>query len=231
MIPIHDENPSKRFAVVNVSIILSCILIFFYQQILSDQNGMELIYSFGFIPVIFFGEMSLPTYLQVIPSELTILSSMFLHGGWMHLIGNMMYLWVFGDNIENYFGSLGYIFFYIICGLGAAFLQAYINLESEIPMIGASGAISGVLGAYLVLYPKANITVIIPIFYFVQTARLSAVIVLGVWFIIQLVSSLFQDSGGGVAFAAHIGGFLSGLIITLIIYMGGQFAKFNSKNI
>ena len=231
MIPIHDENPSKRFAVVNVSIILSCILIFFYQQILSDQNGMELIYSFGFIPVIFFGDMSLPTYLQLIPSELTILSSMFLHGGWMHLIGNMMYLWVFGDNIENYFGSLGYTLFYIICGVGAAILQAYINLESEIPMIGASGAISGVLGAYLVLYPKAKITVIIPIFYFVQTARLPAVIVLGAWFIIQLVSSMFQDSGGGVAFAAHVGGFLAGLIITLIIYFGGQFAKSDSKNI
>jgi len=140
---------------------------------------------------------------------------MFLHGGWMHLIGNMLYLWIFGNNVEDVMGHVRFIFFYLLCGIAAVFTQAFPNPQSDIPMIGASGAISGVLGAYLLLYPHARILVAIPFGFYIHTTRLPAGIVLGFWFILQLISSALSGGQGGVAFGAHIGGFVMGMILIL----------------
>jgi membrane associated rhomboid family serine protease len=149
---------------------------------------------------------------------LPLFTSMFLHGGWLHLGGNMLYLWVFGDNIEDKLGRARYLIFYILCGLAAAILHVVIDPMSEVPTVGASGAISGVLGAYLLLFPKARIVTLIPIFVFLQVAELPALLVLGFWFVLQffngLVSLGYETAGmGGVAWWAHIGGFVAGMIL------------------
>jgi membrane associated rhomboid family serine protease len=139
---------------------------------------------------------------------------MFLHGGWMHLIGNMLYLWIFGNNVEEAMGHVRFVIFYVLCGLAAVFAEALPDTGSEIPMIGASGAISGVLGAYLLLYPHARVLVVIPIGFILQTLRLKAVWVLAFWFVFQLVSSLLAPKeGAGVAFGAHMGGFIAGMAL------------------
>jgi len=140
---------------------------------------------------------------------------MFLHGGWLHLIGNMLYLWIFGDNIEDRLGRIRFLLFYLLCGVVAALGQGIADPQSEVPMIGASGAISGVLGAYIVLYPHARILVLVPLVVFITTLRVPALVVLGLWFAGQLLSSLAAapGSGGGVAFAAHVGGFVAGLVM------------------
>jgi membrane associated rhomboid family serine protease len=144
----------------------------------------------------------------------SVFTSMFLHGGWMHLLGNMWYLWIFGDNIEDRMGHGRYILFYLVCGVAAVFAQVLPEPDARVPMIGASGAISGVLGAYLLLFPHARVLVAVPFGFIIQMIRLPAVWVLGLWFAIQLVSSLLAEQGeGGVAFRAHLGGFIAGLII------------------
>ena len=148
------------------------------------------------------------------PAALTVFTSMFLHGGWMHLIGNMLYLWIFGNNVEDSMGHVRFFIFYFLCGIAAAMAQAIPNPESTVPMIGASGAISGVLGAYLLLYPRARVLVGIPLGFFLYTARLPAVAVLAFWFVLQLVSKLVTSAeGGGVAWGAHIGGFVAGVVL------------------
>jgi membrane associated rhomboid family serine protease len=139
---------------------------------------------------------------------------MFLHGGWLHLLGNMLYLWIFGDNVEDRLGRGRFVLFYLLCGAVAALGQGVADTRSEVPMIGASGAISGVLGAYLVLYPRAKILVLVPLFIFITTLRVPALVVLGIWFAGQLLSSMVatQGAGGAVAFAAHVGGFVAGVV-------------------
>jgi membrane associated rhomboid family serine protease len=217
MIPLKDDNPAKRFPFVTIFIISLCSLVFLYQFLLSVSASNAFIYSFGYIPAVFFGDAYLPLELRLIPSYLTLFTSMFMHGGIMHLLGNLLYLWVFGDNIESYLGHIRYFIFYIFCGLMAVLLHTLADTGSIIPLIGASGAISGVLGAYMVLFPRAKVLVAIPLLYFIYTTRLPAIIVLGIWFIIQLVSSLLQGESGGVAFLAHVGGFASGLILVSFI--------------
>jgi membrane associated rhomboid family serine protease len=139
---------------------------------------------------------------------------MFLHGGWMHIIGNMLYLWIFGNNVEDAMGHRRFIVFYLLCGIAAALAQALPNPSSEVPMIGASGAISGVLGAYLLLYPHARVLVVIPIFFYPYTVRIPAGWVLGFWFLMQVASSLSApEQQGGVAWSAHIGGFVAGMAL------------------
>ena len=168
----------------------------------------------GAIPAVLIGGMSLPAELQQLPTLATIFTSMFLHGGWMHLLGNMLYLWIFGNNIEDAMGHTRFIVFYLLCGVIAVFTHALPNADSAIPMIGASGAISGVLGAYLLLYPHARVLVLIWLGFFITTVRLPAVIVLGLWFGFQLLSSAIADPRtGGVAWGAHIGGFVAGLAL------------------
>ena len=152
----------------------------------------------------------LPNDLFKISPVGTIFTSMFMHGGWMHLIGNMLYMWIFADNIEDDLGTLNFVIFYLICGIGAAMSQVLMDINSQIPMIGASGAIGGVLGAYLINYPNAKVLVLIPFGFFSQLIKINALYALGFWFILQFISS-----GGGVAYAAHIGGFVSGMILIL----------------
>lgn len=214
MIPLHDDNPTHIRPVVTVSFITACVLIFFWQISLGSGGYQRIVYSLGVIPVVLFGEAELPPELALVPPEATLITSMFLHGGLMHLAGNMLFLWIFGNNIEDSMGHGRFVIFYLLCGIGAALTQAFIYPDSEVPMIGASGAISGVLGAYLLLYPHARVLVLIPLGFFLQLVRLPAVWVLGLWFVFQLLSSALADtSGGGVAFFAHIGGFVAGMLL------------------
>ena len=157
--PLSDQNPTKNKPIVCWFIIATCVILFFWQQSLSNEDQGKLVLSFGMIPSVLFGYNELSNELIKIPSEITILTSIFLHGGWMHLIGNMVYLYIFGDNIEDCMGKLRFTIFFSLCGIIAALSQSYINLESTIPMIGASGAVSGILGGYLIIFPRAKIRV------------------------------------------------------------------------
>ena len=213
MFPIHDDNPTRITPYVTYALLSACVLIFFWQVSLGDA-AQQAVYSFGVIPSVLFASRSLPVELEILPAWMTIFSSMFLHGGWMHLIGNMLYLWVFGNNVEDAMGHKRFILFYLSCGLLAALTQAVLNPDSEIPMIGASGAISGVLGAYVLLHPHARILVVIPIGILIYTPWIAAYWVLGFWFVLQLINSLISASDtGGVAYGAHLGGFVAGMLL------------------
>lgn len=213
MIPIHDDNPINTTPYVTYLLILSCVLVFFWELSLAEQlEGM--FYSLGVVPAALVGHGVLPTELIVMPAWLSIFTSMFMHGGWMHLLSNMLYLWVFGNNIEDAMGSGRFFIFYLICGMVAVFAQVLPEPESTVPMVGASGAISGVLGAYLLLYPRAKILVAIPLGIMFFTQRISAIFVLLFWFAMQLFSSYMSgEQEGGVAFGAHIGGYLAGMAL------------------
>src|SRR5690606_31324168 len=216
MIPIHDNNPTHRPPIVTVALIVACILIFSWQVSLEPQAATAAVYSFGFIPALLFTDASLPPELAVVPPSATLFTSMFLHGSFMHLAGDLLCLWVFGNNIEDVCGHGRFIVFYLLCGLAAAFTQALPNPESEVPMIGASGAISGVLGAYLLLFPHARVRVLVPFFIF-WVYEVPAGWLLGFWFVFQLLSGLGADvSQGGVAFWAHIGGFVAGMALIFV---------------
>jgi len=213
MIPLHDDNPSSSPPYVTFILIGICVLVFFWELSLGKQLQMS-VYSLGAIPAVVFGGQSLPPELQVVPPWLSVFTSMFMHSGWMHLIGNMLFLWIFGDNVEDAMGHGRFIVFYLLCGIFAVVAQALPDPNSVVPMIGASGAISGVLGAYLLLYPHARVLVVIPFGFYLHTMRIPAGLVLAFWFVIQLVSSIVAGKQqGGVAFGAHIGGFLVGMAL------------------
>jgi membrane associated rhomboid family serine protease len=213
MIPLHDDNPTRITPYLTIGFIVICVLVFFWQLSLGE-NVQRAIYSLGMIPATVFGDKSLPPDLILVPAWMTMFTSMFMHGGFMHLIGNMLYLWIFGNNVEDSMGYVRFIVFYFLCGIAAVFAQALPNPDSEIPMIGASGAISGVLGAYLLLFPHAKVLVAIPFGFYLHTMRIPAGFVLGFWFIMQLISSVGSNSQqGGVAFGAHIGGFVAGMLL------------------
>lgn len=214
MIPLHDDIPTSITPLVTIALIASCAAIFLWQLSLGDQGFQAAVVSLGVIPATLVGGQELPTELHRIPAALTAVTSMFLHGGWMHLIGNMLYLWIFGNNIEDAMGHGRFVLFYVLCGVVAALAQSIPNLDSTIPMIGASGAVSGVLGAYLLLYPRAHVMVLIPLGFFSQLVRLPAMFVLGLWFVLQLINSFLSASdAGGVAWGAHIGGFIAGMAL------------------
>lgn len=214
MIPIHDDNPTRITPWVTWSVIGLCVLAYLWQIGHGPREQQALVYGFGLIPAVFLGDLALPAELYRVPAGLTLLSSMFLHGGLLHLLGNMLYLWIFGNNIEDAMGHGRFVVFYVLCGIGAALAQALPDPTSQIPMIGASGAISGVLGAYLLLFPHARVLVAIPFGFFVHTVYLPAMLVLGVWFAIQVLSSLnMNPAEGGVAWYAHLGGFVTGLLL------------------
>lgn len=213
MIPLHDDNPTRIVPIITVALIVACVLTFFWQLSLGESRQAGVV-AFGLIPAVLFNHGQLPAELNIIPAWTTVFSSMFLHGGWMHLIGNMLYLWIFGNNIEDSMGHTRFILFYLLCGIGAAMAQAIPNPESTIPMIGASGAISGILGAYLLLFPRARVLVLIPIGFYVTTARLPAGAVLVFWFVFQIVNTLLTaGQQGGVAWGAHLGGFVTGMLL------------------
>ena len=214
MIPLHDDNPTEITPVVTYTVIGLCVLAFLWQISLGRIGGERIVYSLGLIPAVFFHAAALPDEMTIVPPATTLLTSMFLHGGFMHLAGNMLYLWIFGNNVEDSMGHGRFIAFYLLCGVAAGLAQALMDPGSEIPMIGASGAISGVLGAYLLLYPHARVLVIVPLGLLSTLMRLRAIWVLGFWFVMQLLLSAFSGSQqGGVAFFAHIGGFIAGMAL------------------
>lgn len=215
MIPLHDDNPTHTTPAVTIGIIAVCSLVFLYQLTLGPRIGQRFVYQYGAIPAVLFGQESLPPGLAVLPVSFSLITSMFLHGGFLHLIGNMWYLWIFGDNIEESMGHVRYAIFYLICGVIAAMSHAWSNPASVSPMIGASGAISGVLGAYLLLFPRARVHTLIPLGFFFWRAYLPASLMLGFWFLFQLLSGTVSAGipGGGVAWFAHVGGFLAGMAL------------------
>jgi len=213
MIPLHDDNPTRTFPLVTVSLIGACILVFFWQVSLGPRAGQAVAYSLGLVPAVLLQRVHLPPELALVPPALTIYTSMFLHGGLLHVAGNMLYLWIFGNNVEEAMGHSRFLVFYLICGTAAALVQTFSNPASQVPMIGASGAISGVLGAYLLLFPHARVLVLLPLGFLFYMVRIPAGWVLGLWFALQLLSSTLAGSGGGIAFFAHIGGFIAGMLL------------------
>ncbi|MDP1948140.1 MAG: rhomboid family intramembrane serine protease [Nitrospirota bacterium] len=212
MIPLHDDNPTELTPVVTLISIAACVLVFFYQISLPVGADKTFVFQYGAIPALVFGQAGLPETDVAIPAYATLITSMFLHGGWMHLIGNMLYLWVFGNNIEDVTGHTKFALFYLTCGILAAVSHAVTDPSSTVPMVGASGAISGVLGAYVLLFPRARVLVLLP---GLGLTKVAAGFVLGMWFVMQLFSGGMSivSKGGGVAFFAHIGGFLAGMAL------------------
>ena len=211
MIPIYDDNPALGKPILVVGLIVLCVIIWFWQSGLGYQANNQMIISYGLTPAAFLGKME-----QAGPliSIFTLFTSMFMHGGFMHLAGNMLYLWIFGDNIEGALGHIRFIIFYLLCGIVAAFAQIFSAPESTIPMIGASGAVSGVLGAYLIFYPRARIRTFVFLGIFITFLRLPAVLLLGVWILGQIISASISNPGSpGVAWFAHIGGFCMGALL------------------
>lgn len=216
MFPLKDDNPTSGPTPLTIALIVICVLIFLF-QIAEGQNETTFIYRFALIPGVLFGFEELPQSLASIPPVLTLFTSMFLHGGIMHLAGNILFLWIFGNNIEDSFGGLRFLFFYILCGLAASAAQIIHDPTSTIPMIGASGAISGVLGAYLRFFPRAQILTLVILVVFVTTIRIRAFWFLGLWFAIQALNGLNMPAGqGGVAWWAHIGGFVAGFALSFV---------------
>ncbi len=221
MIPIRDRNPSSTFPYITIGIIVINVSIFLYELSLGAEFD-PFLNQYGIVPV------NATRYYQA--SDLTFIdtffpfiSSTFLHAGFIHLIGNMWFLWIFGDNIEDKLGHFKYFVFYILSGIIASSVHVFFNSQSDIPCIGASGAIAAVLGAYMVTFPRARILTIIPIFFFLQIIELPAMVVLGFWFLIQFfsgaVSITGSTSGSDVAWWAHIGGFVSGIILFYIMHI------------
>ncbi|HYK91778.1 MAG TPA: rhomboid family intramembrane serine protease [Acidobacteriota bacterium] len=215
MFPLRDDNPTSSFPIVTIALIVANSLVFLYQVSLGPRAGQLFIYEYGAIPSVVVGTDTLPARLATIPPVLSLFTNMFLHGGWMHLIGNMWYLWIFGDNIEEAMGRIRYLAFYLIAGFLASVSHVLSNIASTIPSIGASGAISGVLGAYLLLYPRARVLTLIFLGWFIRMVYIPAGFVLGFWFILQLLSGSMSEGrdAGGVAFWAHVGGFIAGILL------------------
>src|SRR6516225_2930919 len=213
-LPLYDDNPTARDPVITYPLIGLCLGAFLWQL---GQDEGAVLYGYGMIPARLFGLWH-PRGYQVVPSWTTLVTSMFLHGGWFHLIGNMMFLWIFGNNIEDVLGRGRFLLFYLCCGVVAALTQAFSSYGSHVPMVGASGAIAGVLGAYLLLYPNANVHVFVWIVIFFRIVNIPAWILLGLWFAMQLLSGLARPSGTpGVAFWAHVGGFVSGIVLVMLL--------------
>ena len=214
-LPLFDNNPTLTRPLITWMIIALCICGFIWQESLDFNAAHNIVYQLGFVPAVFFTPASLPADMSLVPTWSTIFTSMFLHGGWMHIGANMLYLWIFGDNVEASMGRLKFVLFYLLCGGAAAMAQAALDPGSTIPMIGASGGIAGVLGAYLMLHPKAAIRCFFLILIFFRFINLPAWLVLGVWIGGQFVAvpQALNETGGGVAYMAHIGGFLAGMAL------------------
>lgn len=212
MIPLKDINPSRSFPIVNLGIILICSVIWLYEVSLEKYEFNDFIYNFGLVPA------------EAFSKPYQLFTHMFLHGSWLHIIGNMWFLWVFGDNVEDRLGKFKYLLFYVLCGLGAAVIQSLVSFLTgavHVPMVGASGAISGVLGAYLYLFPHARILALVPVFFFLTFMELPAVFFIGMWVFIQIINGLITlpfASMGGVAWFAHIGGFFVGYKLVRVFY-------------
>lgn len=217
MIPLRDNIPSRRLPVINVSLIIANIVVFIYQQMLGPYE-ISFIWKYGAVA------RSIVTFEPIHPAStvfppLTLVTAQFLHGGLAHIGGNMLFLWIFGDNIEDRLGHFRFLLFYLICGVISILAQVVVSPNSELPIIGASGAIAGVMGAYLIKFPYARIHTLIFVFFFIRIVSLPALLFLGLWFIFQLLfgAPTIGDSSGGVAYFAHIGGFLAGMALFKIM--------------
>ena len=218
MFPYKDDNPTKTFPYITIGLIVLNVAVFIYEIYLGEKVD-SFISNFGSIPVELLSFTNLAGSEQI-PPIASIFTSMFLHGGWLHIIGNMLYLWIFGDNIEDNLGHFKFLGFYLGCGFFASAAHFIFNIHSAIPTIGASGAIAGILGAYFILFPKARVHVLIPIIYFIKIIKIPAFIVLGFWFFIQVINSLpspGMPNDSKVAWLAHIGGFVVGVILIIIL--------------
>lgn len=243
MIPLKDNIPSRTTPFVNYALIGACALVFFAQLKEAGNSNGGIVERYGMIPArVWHPDTDIRTveiarvrgHLQMVqrPTErpafspwLTLVTCIFLHGGWMHFLGNMWFLFIFGDNVEDRIGHVAYLLFYLFCGVAATAAHLLINSTSEVPTIGASGAIAGVMGAYFLLYPRANVLSVVPLFFFLEIVVLPAPIFLGVWFVIQFfqgAASITTTQSGGVAWWAHIGGFVAGYLIAAILRAVGE---------
>ncbi|GAB4288330.1 MAG: rhomboid family intramembrane serine protease [Coriobacteriia bacterium] len=224
MIPLSDDNPTQRFPIVTVLLVVANVLVFVWESTLSPAQLQALADTWAVVPSRLLAD---PFSAR---EAATVVAAMFLHGGWLHVLGNMLYLWIFGNNIEDRLGHVGFIGFYLASGVAATAAQVAMAPATDVPLLGASGAVAGVLGAYALLYPGAAVLTLIPIFFFFEIARLPALLVIGVWFIVQLGNGLGSLSPefaqtGGVAWFAHIGGFLAGLALILPAWAYDRSAK------
>ncbi len=220
MIPLRDTIPSRTFPYVTILLIIFNGLVFLFEMSLGEYLE-KFILVFGVIPSNYFQSASQGEF-GIITRFFPFFTSIFLHGGWFHVIWNIWFLWIFGDNVEDHFGHLKFLFFFIACGFLAGLAHVYINPESTLPTIGASGAIAGIMGAYIFLYPRSRILTLIPIFLIFPIIHIPAYVFLGFWFLVQFLSGFasLNISGdfGGVAWWAHIGGFVAGLLTVILIF-------------
>jgi membrane associated rhomboid family serine protease len=218
MIPLRDENPLRnRRPIVNVALIAANVLVFLYQVSLGPTGDAAFIADFATLPAEITSGANLPGSTAISP-YLTMLTSMFLHGGWAHLIGNCWFLWIFGDNIEDELGHFVYLAFYLVCGLVADLAHVLLNADSVVPVLGASGAISGVLGGYILLHPKIRVRTLLTLGFYWRILDVPAWTFLALWFVLQLLG-LFGPAAG-VAFAAHVGGFVAGVVLIALLTSG-----------
>ena len=213
MIPLKDDNPTRRFPIINYVLIAANVVVFIYEVTLPPGPSKAFLAANAMIPMRI--PQFLAGYLGFKMAFYPMFTSMFLHGGWMHLLGNMLFLYVFGDNVEDYFGHMPYLLFYVVCGIGSGLIHALSNLHSSIPALGASGAISGVMGAYAVLFPRARVLML----FFIFLIPVPAFFVFGYWFVLQFLEGIGEfgaAAAGGVAWWAHIGGFLMGMAIAWV---------------
>ena len=209
-IPLKDDNPTAKFPIITVILIAINCLVFIY-QVISPQGLEYFVMKFGVIPYEI-THWHIKVNVPRVFWSLSLLTGMFLHGSLLHLLGNMLYLWIFGNNVEDYLGRVKFIFFYLLCGIAASLTQVIFSPNSKVPMIGASGAIAGLLGAYFVLFPSARVKTLIFLIFYITIIYVPAWLILGLWFVLQLAN---VGLGGGVAWFAHIGGFLTGMILIL----------------
>lgn len=228
MIPLRDANPTRHAPVVTIGLVVACALVFAVELAREASGGDAalggLVTRWGIVPAELVAALKAGSFLSA--EVFTLITSQFLHGGWLHLIGNLLFLWIFGNNIEDRFGRLTFLVFYLAGGVVAGLAQVAIDPGSTIPTIGASGAIAATLGAYLVLYPGARVTTLVFLVFFYQLIEIPAVVVLAMWFVLQLVNGLASlgvgdSASGGVAFFAHVGGFAFGALVALVVRARG----------
>ena len=232
MVPLHDNNPTYTTSYVTYGLIGINIFIFLYELSLSAPQLQNFVETYAIVPNQLTASLQSGSLAQILPQLLTLITSQFLHGGFLHVGGNMLFLWVFGNNIEDKLGHLKFLIFYLLCGAFAGLAQWFFSMQSGVPSLGASGAIAGVLGAYIVRFPRARVLTLIPIGFFITTFRIPAVFFLGFWFLQQAlygVASLRVQSNigmenGGIAYWAHAGGFVVGIVL------GPLFGLFASRN-
>jgi membrane associated rhomboid family serine protease len=230
ILPLYDDNPIGRAPVVTYGLIGLCIVVFLWEL---TQDADLVAATYGMIPAVLFGDARLPATIAAVPPWATIFTSMFLHAGWLHIGGNMLFLWIFGHSLEGVLGHGRYLLLYLVSGVAAALCQALADPASTAPMLGASGAIAGVLGAYLLVYPYANVHVLILIIIIVRIVTVPAWIMLSLWFGMQLVSGLISETGnsaGGVAFWAHVGGFVTGIVLLILFRPSGTMLWHRAKS-